>query len=150
MLSPKTIAPLFIGALLGVLLLSWFQGRPSEGPTRDAVEFLVFEMEPAQRDRFIQIDRQFWTETLSRQEGFLSKEVWIDDLHPGRVTFVTYWESKALWKAIPAEELAETDRGFKEAIGHPFQLIEEGHKTHHWHRVKNTRLAPALFPLTAD
>ena len=143
----KMIISFFVGALLGLASFFALQDRTSEStserPMRDAVEFLVFEMEPAQRDRFIQIDRRFWTETLSRQEGFLSKEVWIDELHPGRVTFVTYWESKALWKAIPAEELAETDRAFKAAIGHPFQLIEEGHKTHHWHRVKNTRLSPA-------
>ena len=77
-----------------------------------AVEFLVFEMSPEHRETFIKIDHQIWTDTLSKQEGFISKEVWVDDKKPGQVTFVNYWSSYQHWKAIPHEELGATDQQF--------------------------------------
>ena len=109
-------------------------------PMKDAVEYLVFEMAPEHRARFIQLDNEIWTPTLSKQKGFVSKEVWIDENRPNQVTLVTYWTSYALWKAIPHEALAATDVRFKKAFGHPFSLIKELHKTHRWFRIKNTVL----------
>ena len=107
-------------------------------PVKQAVEFLVFEMAPEHRDAFISLDDQIWTPSLSKQNGFVSKEVWIDENRPNQVTLVTYWSSYALWKAIPHSELKATDEKFKRAFGHPFKLIKELHKTHRWFRIKNT------------
>ena len=105
---------------------------------KDAVEFLVFEMLPEHRERFIQLDNEIWTPALRKQNGFVSKEVWIDETKPNQVTLVTYWSSYALWKAIPHAELAATDDQFKKAFGHPFKLIKELHKMHRWFRIKKT------------
>ena len=142
MFNSRWLILFFCLLCLGATASFGLLAQSQKPPMHQAVEFLIFEMEPELRDRFLQIDRQHWTETLRRQKGFISKEVWVDELHPGQVTFVTYWESKALWKAIPAYELAETDRRFKAAFGHPFRLIEERHKTHHCHRVELTEGPP--------
>ena len=95
-------------------------------------------MAPEHRADFIKLDNEIWTPTLSKQKGFVSKEVWIDENRPNQVTLVTYWSSYALWKAIPHGELKATDERFKKAFGKPFKLIKELHKTHRWFRIKKT------------
>ena len=122
-------------ALLATSALAQDGGKTS---MKHAVEYLVFEMAPEHRDAFIEFDDQIWTPALAKQEGFVSKEVWIDENRPNQVTLVTYWSSYALWKAIPHSELAATDAQFKKAFGHPFELVKELHKTHRWFRIKET------------
>jgi len=102
------------------------------------VEYLVFEVDPAHREQFIAVDDQIWTSALRSQRGFVAKEVWVDENQPGQVTLITYWSSYALWKAIPSDELEAIDERFTQAFGHPFTLIEEGHKIHRWFRVHQT------------
>ncbi len=130
--------------LVGLLATLWIGDAlaektpsPAAAP-KDAVEFLVFEMAPEHRERFIKLDHEIWTPALSRQDGFVSKEVWIDENLPNQVTLVTYWATYAQWKAIPHAELKATDAQFQKAFGHPFKLIKELHKTHRWFRIKNT------------
>ena len=129
--------------ILSVIGITWSGfSKSGDAPMKHAVEFLVFEMAPEHRETFLKVDHQFWTDTLSKQPGFVSKEVWIDDHKPGQVTFVTYWESYKHWKSIPHAELSATDQRFKKAFGHPFKLVKELHKQHRWHRVKKTTNSP--------
>ena len=126
---------------VGVMGITWSAfSKSGDAPMNQAVEFLVFEMSPEHRETFVKIDHQIWTDTLSKQKGFVSKEVWIDDKKPGQVTFVTYWKSYQHWKSIPHEELGATNQRFIKAFGHPFKLIKELHKQHRWHRIKYTKL----------
>jgi uncharacterized protein (TIGR03792 family) len=62
------------------------------------VEVLVFEVEPGHLDEFLRVDHEVWTlgEALLPDLDripFLSKEVWLDDSRPGRITLVFVWES---------------------------------------------------------
>ena len=128
---------LFILGTIGLTFTAFSKG--GEPPMKQAVEFLVFEMSPKHREAFIQLDHKIWTDTLSKQKGFVSKEVWIDDHHPNQVTLVTYWTSYKHWKSIPHDELNATNDRFTKEFGHKFKLIKELHKVHRWHRIKNTK-----------
>ena len=135
----NTIVCRFLMCLMMVLLTTnALADETKPAPMKHAVEYLVFEVAPEHRELFITVDDQIWTPTLSKQKGFVSKEVWIDENRPNQVTLVTYWSSYALWKAIPHAELGATDVRFKKAFGHPFKLIKELHKTHRWFRIKKT------------
>ena len=60
------------------------------------VEVLVFDVDPDHVEEFLRVDHEVWTLGEARTEGFdhipfLSKEVWIDDAHPGRVVLIFVW-----------------------------------------------------------
>jgi uncharacterized protein (TIGR03792 family) len=82
-----------------------------------AVEYLVFEVNPALIDRFIEMDHHYWTLFLKEQPGFISKEIWVNKSKPGEVTAIIYWNTPEEWKSIPVEKLMETDKKFSEAFG---------------------------------
>ena len=98
------------------------------------VEILVFEMDPALVDEFLAIDHDVWTLGEAYLPGhstvpFLSKEVWLDDANPGRVTLVFVWESQDAWDrvgepSIQARLQAEFDRRFP----HPVTLVAAPHE----------------------
>jgi uncharacterized protein (TIGR03792 family) len=74
------------------------------------VEFLTFEVEPPERDRWLDVEEQTWSRFLSRQPGFVRKEVWVDPTEPDRVHAMIQWESEAQWKAVPVEAIDDVDR----------------------------------------
>ena len=110
---------------------------------RRPVEVLVFRMDPSVVDEFLSVDFDVWTLGEANTPGldripFLSKEVWLDDSHPGDVTLVFVWENQELWDAVgdsafQARLQAEFDRRFP----HPVQLIRALHEESHMgiHRV---------------
>lgn len=109
------------------------------------IEVLVFEMDPAHVDEYLAVDHEIWTlgEALLpgfEQIPFLSKEVWLDDSRPGRVTIVFVWESLEAWMRVGVKEIqqrlqAEFDARFE----HPVKLVEAWHEDtnfgiHRWSR----------------
>ena len=74
------------------------------------------------------------------QIPFLSKEVWLDDSRPGRVSIIFVWESLEAWMRVGSAEIqrrlqAEFDSRFK----HPVKLVEAWHEDtnfglHRWSR----------------
>lgn len=113
------------------------------------IEVLVFEMDPAHVDAYLALDHEVWTLGEATLPGFeripfLSKEVWLDDSRPGRVTLVFVWESMAAWMAVGSEEIqhrlqATFDAGFP----HPIRLTEAWHEDtnfgiHRWSRFERT------------
>jgi uncharacterized protein (TIGR03792 family) len=109
------------------------------------IEVLVFEMDPAHVDEYLAVDHEVWTlgEALLpgfEQIPFLSKEVWLDDSRPGRVSIVFVWESLEAWMRVGVKEIqqrlqAEFDARFK----HPVKLVEAWHEDtnfglHRWSR----------------
>ena len=109
------------------------------------IEVLVFEMSPEHVDEYLVIDHEIWTlgeATLPDFERipFISKEVWLDDSRPGRVTIVFVWESLEAWMAVGSTDIqqrlqAEFDSRFK----HPVKLVEAWHEdtnfgNHRWSR----------------
>ena len=98
------------------------------------IEVLVFEMDPAHVDEYLRVDHEVWTMMEAGAPGFdhvpfLSKEVWVDDSRPGRVTIVFVWESMASWMAVgsagfQARLQAEFDARFR----HPARLVQALHE----------------------
>jgi uncharacterized protein (TIGR03792 family) len=109
------------------------------------IEVLVFEMSPEHVDEYLAIDHEIWTLGEATLPGFeripfLSKEVWLDDSRPGRVSVVFVWESLEAWTRVGSAEIqkrlqSEFDARFK----HPAQLVEAWHEDtnfgiHRWSR----------------
>ncbi len=109
------------------------------------IEVMVFEMNPEHVDEFLAFDHEIWTLGEATLPGFeripfLSKEVWLDDSRPGRVSVVFVWESLEAWMRVGSPEIqqrlqSEFDARFK----HPVQLIEAWHEDtnfgiHRWSR----------------
>ena len=109
------------------------------------IEVLVFEMSPVHVEEYLAIDHEIWTLGEATLPGFdrtpfLSKEVWLDDSRPGRVTIVFVWESLEEWMRVGSPEIqqrlqAEFDARFK----HPVKLVEAWHEDtnfglHRWSR----------------
>lgn len=106
---------------------------------------LVFEMSPEHVEEFLAVDHEVWTLGEAALPGFdqvafLSKEVWLDDSRPGRVTIIFVWESLEAWMRVGSAEIqqrlqAEFDARFK----HPLKLAEAWHEDtnfglHRWSR----------------
>ena len=109
------------------------------------IEVLVFEMSPENVDEYLALDHEIWTLGEATLPGFeripfLSKEVWLDDSRPGRVSVVFVWESLEAWNRVGSAEIkqrlqSEFDARFK----HPAQLVEAWHEEtnfgiHRWSR----------------
>lgn len=88
------------------------------------IEWLTFEMAPANRQAFIEVDTEIWTAALRRYSGFISKEVWLDPTLDKTVTLVIRWSTREAWKAISESDLAEISERFDQAIGFTYQMIE--------------------------
>jgi len=115
------------------------------------VEVLVFEVDPAHVEEFLAVDHQVWTLGEAHTDGldripFLSKEVWLDDAHPGRITIVFVWESTEAWERVADETLQRSLQAeFDERFAHPVTLLRAYHEEsdHGIHRVSRfERLEP--------
>lgn len=92
-----------------------------------AVEQLVFSMDPADTERWIEFDNKIWTNMLSSCKGFIKKELWQSFEHPDEVCSVVYWESYDDWKAIDPDVLKATWEQFDNEFGTRYTLKEEMH-----------------------
>lgn len=116
---------------------SYFNGE------RRPVEVLVFRMDPSVVEEFVRVDHEVWTLGEAFMPGlsripFLSKEVWLDDAHPGEVTIVFVWDTQSDWDTVGSTEFQETlQRRFDEMFPHSVELIRAPHEESHFgiHRV---------------
>jgi uncharacterized protein (TIGR03792 family) len=81
------------------------------------IEWLRYEVDAADHDRFIALDQEIWTTTLARQPGFLGKDVWRDVANPNQLCLIIRWASRGAWHAVPGTLLVEADRAFAAAFG---------------------------------
>lgn len=88
------------------------------------IEWLRVSVSPELRERYIQKDAEIWTSMLAQHPGFLGKEVWINPETQNEVILIIRWASLEAWKAVPAEQLAQTDQQFNEEFGGQHQIIE--------------------------
>ena len=109
------------------------------------VEVLVFDVDPNHVDEFLEVDHQVWTLGEATVDGFdrvpfLSKEVWLDDAHPGRITIVFVWESMDAWNLVGEAELQrQLQSTFDAQFPHAVTLVrayheESNHGIHRWSR----------------
>jgi uncharacterized protein (TIGR03792 family) len=109
------------------------------------IEVLVFEMDPKHVEEFLVADHEVWTLGEAELPGFdrvpfLSKEVWLDDSWPGRVTLVFVWESLEAWMRVGITDIQQRLQAeFDERFKHPVKLVEAWHEEsnfglHRWSR----------------
>jgi uncharacterized protein (TIGR03792 family) len=109
------------------------------------VEVLVFQVDPDNVDEFLRVDHEVWTLGEAYLPGsdrvpFLSKEVWLDDAHPGQVTLVFVWESMEAWQVVGAESVQhQLQQRFEAAFTRPVTLVralheESAYGIHRWSR----------------
>ena len=107
------------------------------------VEVLVFEVDPEHVDEFLAVDHEVWTLGEAETDGidhipFLSKEVWLDDAHPGRVILTFVWESIESWRLVGDEQLQHALQArFDERFPHRVTLLRAYHEESNFgiHRV---------------
>ncbi len=88
------------------------------------IEWLKVRVSPELREKFIQKDAEIWTATLASYPGFLGKEVWINPETPSEVVLIIRWESLEAWKAIPQDQLEQTEQQFTQEFGEQQEIIE--------------------------
>ena len=97
------------------------------------VEVLVFEVDPEHVEAFLAIDHEVWTLGEADVLGvdhipFLSKEVWLDDAHPGRIIVTFVWESIESWQHVSdAQRQRELQARFDERFPHRVTLLRALH-----------------------
>ncbi|MBI9104506.1 MAG: TIGR03792 family protein [Spirochaetales bacterium] len=103
-----------------------------------AVEILRFTMNPDLQERFLKADHDIWTIALSKEDGFISKDVWINKKKPGEITTVIYWESLEKWSAIDHKTLERVDREFNDFMGEGSFSLEAMHEGNDYYCVRET------------
>ena len=109
------------------------------------IEVLVFEMSPVHVNEYLAIDHEIWTLGEATLPGFeripfISKEVWLDDSRPGRVSIIFVWESLEAWMRVGSPEIQQRLQAeFEAKFKHPVQLVEAWHEDtnfgiHRWSR----------------
>ena len=76
---------------------------------RRPIEVLVFRVDPDDVDEFLRVDHEVWTlgeAATPHCDGipFESKEVWLNDERPGRITIVFVWPTREAWEAVDHPE----------------------------------------------
>lgn len=73
------------------------------------VEFLSFEVDPAERAEWLAIEETVWSRFLETVPGFVSKQMWVERSDPATVHAVIVWSDDQSWAAVTAEQCAEVD-----------------------------------------
>ncbi len=83
-----------------------------------AVEELRFELSDVSLvDKWMQCDHDFWSEVLSRNEGFHGKEIWQSKQNPCLLKTVIYWRTREDWYNFDHDLLAPVDAQMDKAMG---------------------------------
>jgi len=88
------------------------------------IEWLRYQVEPGDRQRFIELDRQIWDPVLATSSGFQSKMFWLDPQTPDQIVIVIRWTDRSAWKSIPKDLLDKTTSAFDQAMGSEVKLLE--------------------------
>lgn len=89
------------------------------------IEWQRVRLKPGLRDRFLEKDEEVWTAGLSREAGFLGKEVWLGEDETD-LFLVIRWESEEAWKGIPRERLDGLERRFREEVPDGHEIVDSG------------------------
>lgn len=102
----------------------------------EAIEHLLFEVDPDLVDKFVELDFEIWTKKLSQYPGFLKKETWVSKDKPGEVATIIYWSDYDLWKAIDHNVLIEVDKVFTEKMGEgTFKIKRAFHDENQFYKI---------------
>lgn len=90
------------------------------------IEVLRFEVDPADRPRWLEVEEAVWTRFLERQDGYVRKERWLHADDPSAVSVVIWWETLEQWKRISAAEVEAVDQ----EMGEWFRPVVRDHTFH--------------------
>ena len=84
------------------------------------------------KDAWLEAEKNVWEPWLSRQEGFLGRQIfWNNDKEEALI--LVNWQNKKLWKKISMQEVNDIQQKFEEDVKaslnldlNPFKLIYEG------------------------
>lgn len=89
------------------------------------IELQRLRVRPELRDRWLAADAEVWTAGLSREPGFLGKEIWLGEGDEGdEVVLVIRWRSKDAWEAVPKPRQEALDRVFRERMPEGWEIVE--------------------------
>ena len=81
---------------------------------------------------WLEAEKDIWEPWLSRQDGFLGRQIFWDKEKEEALILVK-WRNRKLWKNIPMEEVNQIQKIFEENVvsslnidANPFELIYEG------------------------
>lgn len=86
------------------------------------IEMQRLRVKPELRDRWLAADEAVWTTGLSRETGFLGKEVWIGE--GDEILLVIRWRSQADWDGMPKPRLEALDSAFRERMPGGWEMAE--------------------------
>ena len=87
------------------------------------VEFLTFDVDPAEREEWLRHEEHHWSRFLEQQDGFVSKEMWQTAEDGNKIHAVIWWESMAQWKAIPQQALDDVIAAMGEYEKQPIMTV---------------------------
>ncbi|MGA1265093.1 MAG: TIGR03792 family protein [Prochlorothrix sp.] len=80
------------------------------------IEYLTFQVAPADQATFLHWDDRLWTPVLSQQPGYQGKEIWRDRETPHQIHIVIRWQSWEQWQNIDPDLLQATEQAFQDAL----------------------------------
>jgi uncharacterized protein (TIGR03792 family) len=73
------------------------------------VEWLTFVVSPEERQAWLRIEEDVWSRFLETCDGFIGKQMWIEEGDESRVNAVIWWESREKWHAISETTVRAVD-----------------------------------------
>ncbi len=73
------------------------------------IELLTFSVAEHEQEEWLRVEEQVWSRFLERQDGFVRKEMWVEEDDADTIHAVIWWESMEQWKAIGPDAVAEVD-----------------------------------------
>lgn len=83
------------------------------------IELLTFQVAAHERDEWMRIEEDVWSRFLEAQDGFVRKEMWVEEGDDATIHAVIWWDSMEQWKAIGPEAVAEVDERMGEWLREP-------------------------------
>lgn len=81
----------------------------SPQPDTPVVEWLTFEVQPEERTAWLHVEEDVWSRFLETCDGFIKKQMWIEEGDESRIHAVIWWESRDKWHSISAETVQTVD-----------------------------------------
>jgi len=81
------------------------------------IELLKVEVAAEYQEKYLQLDRQIWTNAVAQFPGFINKEVWLNPNKPTEVILIIRWRSRQEWKSISVQLLKEIELQFVLKMG---------------------------------
>tara|TARA_B100000674_G_scaffold435163_1_gene394580 strand:- start:31 stop:471 length:441 start_codon:yes stop_codon:yes gene_type:complete len=133
----KNIIKNFFVLLLFVLIVSPPNSvnglnLPMNKVDENIVEELRINVPFKYKDTWLRSEQEVWEPWLSKQDGFLGREIFYNQ-KKGEALLLVRWKNRKLWKKISDEEVNEIQKIYEETVTrslgidkNPFEFIYEG------------------------